>query len=209
MSFEPADFRATMAQFATGVTVVTTAIDTTNFGLTVNAFCSVSLHPSLILVSLDLQSQTYSAIRQSGIFAVNMLTREQQHLAGRFARKDPLGKTFDDIPIRTGKTGAPLFAEALAWIECRVAQEYPGGDHMLVLGEVLNLEHQTPVQTSEPLLYYRSAFREIQPEHGGNSLPTAPAAQGKSDIRKEAGEPVTRTLTSELFSLAYLFSFED
>jgi len=88
MSFEPTDLRATMGHFATGVTVVTTFLDTSRFGLTVNAFCSVSLQPSLILVSLDLHSQTLPVIRQSGVFAVNVLAQEQGHLAMRFAGKD-------------------------------------------------------------------------------------------------------------------------
>jgi flavin reductase (DIM6/NTAB) family NADH-FMN oxidoreductase RutF len=157
MSFELTDFRATMGHFATGVTVVTTALDNIRFGLTVNAFCSVSLKPSLVLVSLDLNSQTYTVIRQCGVFAVNVLVQEQQHLAMRFARKDLQSKTFDDIPLRVGETDAPLFSEALAWIECRVACEYPGGDHALVLGEVLNVAYHGDHQ--DPLLYYCSSFR--------------------------------------------------
>src|SRR5215469_5655910 len=112
MPLTPSDFRTTMARFATGVTVVTTTLDHAYFGLTVNAFCSVSLSPPLILVSLDLRSQTYASLRQSGVFAVNVLTREQEPLALRFARKDLSGKTFDDIAIRVGETtGVPFFAE--------------------------------------------------------------------------------------------------
>jgi flavin reductase (DIM6/NTAB) family NADH-FMN oxidoreductase RutF len=149
-----------MSHFATGVTVVTTTLNHTSFSLTVNAFCSVSLNPPLILVSLDRGSQTYAVIRQSGVFAVNMLTQEQEALAMRFARKDVSSKPFDDIAMRAGETtGAPLFAEALASIECRVAQEYPGGDHTLVLGEVVSVHYRTDHLANEPLLYYRSAFQ--------------------------------------------------
>lgn len=162
MPFELTDFRKTLGHFATGVTVVTTALDKSYFGLTVNAFCSVSLRPSLVLVSLDLTSQTYGVIRQSGVFAVNILTQEQAHLAMCFARKDLRSKPFDDIPLRVGETGAPLFRDALAWIECRVVQEYPGGDHALILGEVLNLAHHG--EHHEPLLYYRSSFWTIKQE---------------------------------------------
>jgi flavin reductase (DIM6/NTAB) family NADH-FMN oxidoreductase RutF len=162
MAFDSFDFRAAMARFTTGVTVVTTTLDYRCFGLTVNAFCSVSLNPALILVSLDLRSRTYQKIHQSGVFAVNILTQEQQHLASRFASRDPQSKVFDDVPFWIGETGAPLFTEALAWVECRITNEYPSGDHILVLGEVLNLECRDEAAACEPLLYYRSSFRGFQ-----------------------------------------------
>jgi flavin reductase (DIM6/NTAB) family NADH-FMN oxidoreductase RutF len=171
MSFAQSDFRATIARFATGMTVVTTTLDQTYFGLTVNAFCSVSLNPCLVLVSLDHTSQTYAVIRQSGIFAVNVLAQEQQHLARRFACKDLKSKTFDDIPLRVGETGVPLFGEAIAWVECYVANEYPGGDHALLLGEVASVEYSDDSVAREPLLYYRSSFRVIQQEHTLSNLP--------------------------------------
>jgi len=171
MSFASSDFRATMARFATGVTVVTTALDQTYFGLTVNAFCSVSLNPCLVLVCLDLTSQTYAVIRQSGVFAVNVLAQEQQHLARRFACKDLKSKTFDDIPLRVGETAVPLFSGAIAWVECRVAQEYPGGDHALLLGEVLSVAYSDDSDAREPLLYYCSSFLAIPQGYTLNSLP--------------------------------------
>lgn len=147
------DFRRAMAQFATGVTVVTTRSAGRDYGLTVNAFCSVSLAPPLVLVSLDLRSQTWAALRQAGVFAVNILAAEQDELGRRFARKD--AKSFADIPLQRGATGAPLFTEALAAIECRRAADYPGGDHQLVLGEVLGIAIR---DEAAPLLYFRAAF---------------------------------------------------
>jgi flavin reductase (DIM6/NTAB) family NADH-FMN oxidoreductase RutF len=207
MSFESADFRATMAHFATGVTVVTTRLGQACFGLTVNAFSSISLHPPLILVSLDLKSQTYTMIRQSGIFAVNILAKGQQQLAMRFASKDLQRKTFDDIPLTVGETNAPLFQEALAWIECRVAQEYAGGDHVLVLGEVLNIEYHG--EQHEPLLYYRSSFWAIQQ----TEAPSGQAVSGGKVVsgHGEEGKPVVAASTlllKELLPAAHLFSFE-
>jgi flavin reductase (DIM6/NTAB) family NADH-FMN oxidoreductase RutF len=173
MSFTPADFRKAMARFASGVTVVTTTLDHAYSGLTVNAFCSVSLSPPLILVSLDLQSQTYASIRQSGVFAVNVLTRQQKSLALRFAQKDLTSKTFDDIAIRVGETtGVPLFADALVRIECRVSTEYPGGDHALVLGEVVHVDYTDDPLANESLLYYRSAFFMNPQEHADVPAPS-------------------------------------
>jgi|SRR5579883_394480 flavin reductase (DIM6/NTAB) family NADH-FMN oxidoreductase RutF len=209
MSFTPSDFRTTMARFATGVTVVTTTLDSAYFGLTVNAFCSVSLNPPLILVSLDLGSQTYAAIRQSGVFAVNILTQEQQALALRFARKDLASKTFDDIAIRVGETtGVPLFTEALACIECRVSNEYPGGDHALMLGEVVSVDYGDASLEDEPLLYYRSAFRTKPQEQAASQLPvsTVQPAAGQSEERK--GEEVPADPLIEIFPLPFVFAFD-
>jgi len=177
------EFRATMSRFATGVTVVTTAEDGLAYGATVNAFCSVSLDPPLVLISLEHQSNTLAVLRRSGVFAINVLTAAQQHLARRFARKEVDGhKPFSDIALHTGVTGALLFSEALARIECRMASEYPGGDHTLVLGEVVALDYTEDDaaesaeddeddedgedgERSAPLTYYRSAFGTLRDEH--------------------------------------------
>jgi flavin reductase (DIM6/NTAB) family NADH-FMN oxidoreductase RutF len=164
MVLTQAQFRAAMAEFATGVTVVTTMHEGRPYGLTVSAFCSVSLDPLLVLVSLQRTSRTCAMIGASGIFAANILSREQLPLAGRFARKDLPGKTFDDIPHHTGMTGAPLFDEALARIDCRVLATYPGGDHILLLGQVVGIDRRDERFIGEPLLYYRAAFRAISGE---------------------------------------------
>jgi flavin reductase (DIM6/NTAB) family NADH-FMN oxidoreductase RutF len=174
-------FRAAMSHFATGVTIVTTAHEGAYYGLTVNAFCSVSLDPCLVLISLDRGSQTYAMIQRSQVYTVNMLTARHQHLAERFARKDTgTGKAFGDIQLHTQETGAPIFDEALAYVECRVVAEYPGGDHALLLGEVIALKSQ-PMENVEPmgddalpLLYYRSQFGI--PGIPGACQPAAPVA---------------------------------
>ncbi|HEX6478937.1 MAG TPA: flavin reductase family protein [Ktedonobacteraceae bacterium] len=210
MSFTPSDFRTTMARFATGVTVVTTTLDSTYFGLTVNAFCSVSLNPPLILVSLDLRSQTYTSIRQSGVFAVNVLTQEQEPLALRFARKDLASKTFDDIAIRVGETtGVPLFADALARIECRVSNEYPGGDHALMLGEVVSVDYGDDHLANEPLLYYRSTFWVNNPqEYAASKLPVSSGKSAAVQKEERNGEEVPANSLIEIFPLPFVFAFD-
>ena len=164
MAVAPSDFRATMARFASGVTIVTTTVDHTYYGLTVSAFCSVSLTPPLILVSLDLTSQTYPLILKSRVFGVNVLAQDQESLALRFASKDLHRKTFADIPLRIGKTGVPLFEESLARIECQLTAMYPAGDHALMLGEVVDLHVSADRVEKSPLLYYRASFLRFQPE---------------------------------------------
>ena len=161
-----ADYRRAMAHFTTGVTVVTTLQQGQPYGLTVSAFCSVSLVPLLTLVSLHRTSQTGAIIGQSEIYAVNILGAGQQPLVARFAGKGPRQKTFTDIPHHLGATGAPLFDEALARIECRVVATYPGGDHMLLLGRVVAIECDDITGASEPLLMYRTAFRALRSDAG-------------------------------------------
>lgn len=167
MAFTTAEFRRTMANFATGVTVVTTVLEDRFYGLTVNAFCSVSLDPALLLVSIDKNSRTHPILLQSHIFAVNMLTAKQQYLSERFARKDVNEyRSFADIKLHTGETGAPLFDESMSHLECRVVAEYEGGDHTLFLGQVLNVRHngELDAQGQEvlPLLFYRSRYCSTQ-----------------------------------------------
>lgn len=169
MSFTSADFRQTMARFATGVTVVTTQSNGKFYGLTVSAFCSVSLNPPLVLISIDTSAQTHPILHQSQVYAVNFLNAEQQYLSERFARKDQgEGKNFEDIKFHIGETGTPLFDEALGYVECRVVAEYPGGDHTLFLGEVISLhinDTSAPAdQEPPPLLYFRSHYTTTQSE---------------------------------------------
>lgn len=177
MTIAPPAFRRAMSYFATGITVVTTVHQNLFYGITVNAFCSVSLDPPLVLISIDKTSQTHSIIQQSKVYAVNILTAEQQYLSERFARKDTDQKSFADILLRTAQTGAPLFDECMVRLDCRVVAEYEGGDHTLFLGEVLSLAYpQTAsldgahaqgglegqgIQEPEPLLFFRSQYRSL------------------------------------------------
>ena len=167
MSFTAPEFRRALARFATGVTVVTTVFEDMFYGLTVSAFCSVSLNPFLVLISIEKTSQTHDILHKSQVYAVNILTAQQQYLSERFARKDVEGgKTFADIKLHTAETGTPLFDEALAYIDCRVIAEYDGGDHTLFLGEVVNLYYNDQVdpagQELPPLLYFRSHYCTTQ-----------------------------------------------
>lgn len=198
MSYGLSEFRSVMARFATGVTVVTTVERGAFYGLTVNAFCSISLEPNLLLVSLSHRSQTYAVIRRSGVFAVNILTAEQRDVALRFAQKGMTGgKSFNDIPLQTRVTGAPLFTDALAQIECRVVAEYPGGDHALILGEAVSLDvpRHAEADESSPLLYYRSSFLTLPAEARTVDLVGGDAIPARTAVGAEAGSaPVMRRL---------------
>lgn len=167
MSFTATEFRHTLARFAAGVTVVTTCYEDKFYGITVSSFCSVSLDPFLVLISIEKTAQSHEIIHKSQIFAVNILTAQQQYLSERFAKKDLSGNNrFADIAFHTADTGAPLFDESLARLDCRVVAEYEGGDHTLFVGEVLNLDYTDEVgvdgEEAQPLLYFRSKYCTTQ-----------------------------------------------
>ncbi len=160
--FTTLEFRRTMGQFATGITVVTTVLDGKFYGLTVNAFCSISLEPPLVMISIDKKSQSHQILQTSRVYAVNILNANQQELSERFARKTtPGGKPFHDIPLQPGLTGAPLFDEALARIECQVVNQYDGGDHTLFIGQVIRLdasELDQAIPGPQALLYFQGKY---------------------------------------------------
>jgi flavin reductase (DIM6/NTAB) family NADH-FMN oxidoreductase RutF len=155
MTIEAADFRRVMGQFASGVTVVTTRTLTGRpLGLTVSSFCSVSLTPPLVLVSIDRHSEAHLGLNESGVFSVSVLAEGQEHVSRRFATAGT-GK-FEGYSL-LGHNGALLIPGALAHIECRVHGVHPGGDHLLYLGEVERLE----TSPGRPLLYHASAYHRL------------------------------------------------
>ena len=130
-------FRQVMGQFATGVTVVTTRSKDGLAGLTVNSFTSVSLEPPLVLICVDLNSTALPFIRESGKFAVNILTSEQEHLSRCFATtSSERYEHFCNASFHFASTGSPILDGALAFIDSRIIAEYPGGDHVIFLGSV-------------------------------------------------------------------------
>lgn len=137
MTGEKEFFRQVMGRFATGVTIVTTATGEGMAGLTVNAFASVSLEPPLVLICVDLRSQTLPWIRASGSFAVNFLTNEQEALARCFATTSlERYAYFFHTPYHVAATGSPILDGVLAFLDARIVAEYPGGDHAILLGQI-------------------------------------------------------------------------
>ncbi|WAH38801.1 flavin reductase family protein [Alicyclobacillus dauci] len=153
MALDTTAFRHALAHFGSGVTVVTMAHNGERSGLTVSAFCSLSLNPPYILVCIDKSSNTLGLVRAAKCFAVNILSEEQITLSNHFASKLP--DKLDSIPFRDGTLGSPLLDGALANLECRLANEVDGGDHMILFGEVM----ETHVDESKsPLLYFTGHY---------------------------------------------------
>lgn len=150
---DPRDFRNALGLFATGVTVITAADpDGKPVGLTCNSFASVSLNPPLVLWSLLLYSQSMSVFQNASHFAVNVLGASQQPLATQFASRT--GDRFAGIAWSAGLGGAPLLADCVAQFQCRTADRYYGGDHVIFLGAVEDYSYSS----DEPLLFARGGF---------------------------------------------------
>ena len=208
MTIEKDFFRQVMGHFATGVTVVTTNNKGTVSGLTVNAFCSVSLNPPLVLVCVDIHSGALTQIRESGIFAVNMLTEQQEDLSRCFATQSEERFThFCHASYHTIATGAPVLADVLAFVDAHVVAEYPGGDHSIFLGQVEALgigdkvlfadekipahteepghNGQTPTNNEAPLTYYLGHYRRLADAYRAPSINT-PVASTRLHSDKDA-----------------------
>jgi len=149
--------RACMAEFPTGVTVVTTVGgDGDRRGATANAVTSLSLEPPLLTVYFAQASATFASIRQSGVFAVNILGAAQADLARAFAvRNDPTA--WDLCEVSDGPLGMPLLDGCVSWLVCRVEDCLPGGDHQIVVGEVVATGRAS--DGGEPLIFHRGGFR--------------------------------------------------
>ncbi|HEX3177583.1 MAG TPA: flavin reductase family protein [Methylomirabilota bacterium] len=152
----PDDFRRVLGHFATGVTIITTVdAEARPTGLTVSAFCSVSLDPPQILVCIDHKSQSYPALRDGDRFAVNILGCDHEPVSRRFATTR-LDK-FEGVPYRLGALGVPLIEGALAQLECRTVSRHVEGDHTILVGRVEEARNSA----GEPLLYFRGKYGRL------------------------------------------------
>ena len=152
-TIDPRDLRNALGCFGTGVTVITAlAPDGRTVGLTANSFSSVSLNPPLVLWSLVMHSPSLSAFQDASHFAVNVLGRDQEHLARHFARTS--ADKFAGIDWSAGLGGAPLLDGVVAQFQCRNAFRYYGGDHVIFLGAVESYWHGP----GEALFFSRGQF---------------------------------------------------
>lgn len=154
---EIADYRAlkqALGRYPTGVAVVTALrADGEPVGLTVNSFTSVSLEPPLILWCLDNNSPNLAVFERAAHFAVNVLAAEQGWIATRFAK--PVDDKFGGVDWRAGDHGLPVLAETVACLTCRTYSEHPGGDHVILLGEVEAFTHAP----GDPLVYVDGTYQ--------------------------------------------------
>jgi flavin reductase (DIM6/NTAB) family NADH-FMN oxidoreductase RutF len=147
------DFRNALGTYATGVTIITAmADDGKPYGLTCNSFASVSLNPPLVLWSLGMYSQGLPIFQNASHFAVNVLGVSQQALATTFAKSTV--DRFAGVKWKPGLGNAPLLADCVAYFQCRAANRYYGGDHVIFLGAVEAYSYNE----KEPLLFASGGY---------------------------------------------------
>lgn len=173
--FDSAHFRGALAQFATGVTIITTrAVDAEGelhlVGFTASSFNSVSLAPPLVLWSLSRAAGSLAIFRDNTHYAVNVLASDQIELSRRFgSRADRIGSgegiafdRFEGIAWREGFRGAPVFEGCCAWFECFNRSRYEEGDHVIFVGEV----ERCGYADREPLIFQAGGYHMTQPHPG-------------------------------------------
>jgi len=159
MSFDSRDFRDALGCYPTGVTVVTAVGPRREIiGITANSFSSVSLDPPLVLFSLNRRAHSLPVFLSTQHFAVNVLSADQEALSNQFAKA--LGEKWQGVEYITWDSGCPILKGALASFECKIRHTYQGGDHVILVGEVLKIIAEPE---GEPLLYLRGRYREIAP----------------------------------------------
>lgn len=166
-SFDGRALRDAFGSFATGVTIVTTSgPEGLDIGLTANSFSSVSLDPPMVLWSLARTSLNMDAFRNSGHFAVHILSADQEALSGRFASKGV--DRFAGLALDRGPDGIPMLQDCMARFACKLAYQYEGGDHVIFVGEIVDFSHSA----QKPLVFHGGRY--------GMLLPKQPMASAES-----------------------------
>ena len=159
--FSAKDFRNALGAFATGVTVITSRGDAEDaYGMTANAFSSLSLDPPLVLVCVISGTTGAEMIERNGSFAVNILAAHQEPISRYFSWRDRPrgGASFEEIPHHAAVTGCPLLKGAAAYLDCRLYETHEAGDHVIFIGEVRAIGID---DTAKPLVFHGGAYRRV------------------------------------------------
>lgn len=154
---DQAIFRNVVGHFASGVTVITTAVNGQLYGTTASAVSSLSMEPPMMLACLNRSSSTHDRVVEAGVFGINILAEDQGGLAFHFGRKGE--DKFSTVDYTLSPEGVPLIDGALATIVCQVAETPTGGTHTVFLGLVTQAE----AHNREPLAYYRGTMGRLEP----------------------------------------------
>ncbi len=153
LSPDAATMRTVGGHFATGVGIVTASHDGEPVGMACNSFSTVSLEPALVLFCAAKSSTTWPRIQAAGKWAVNILGEDDEEVCRLFAQRG--ADRFAHMTFRPGASGAPLLDRSLAFFDCVTETEYDAGDHVIVVGRVLELGY---VSEAKPLLFYRGGY---------------------------------------------------
>ncbi|MEQ1948217.1 MAG: flavin reductase family protein [Bryobacteraceae bacterium] len=154
--FDPKQFRNALGRFASGITIVTTHHEGNTYGMTANAFVSVSMNPPLVLVSIDHRAAMHAYLPESKRYGVSILAEGQETLSNHFA-----GRSVDGLQVPfVERSGMPLIEGAVAYFVVNVVDAHLAGDHTLYIGEVEYFE----AAESLPLLFYSGRYQQLKPQ---------------------------------------------
>jgi len=156
---DPLEFRKVLGCYPTGVCVVTSVEPAGQpVGMSIGSFTSVSLDPPLVAFFPDRRSTTWTRIRSTGRFCVNVLGDHEEAISRCFAT--PTADKFTGIAHRTSNLGLPILDGVVAWIDCRIHAVHKAGDHFIVVGDVVSLAAEHPAQ---PLLFHNGGYGQLNP----------------------------------------------
>jgi flavin reductase (DIM6/NTAB) family NADH-FMN oxidoreductase RutF len=150
---DAATYRTVLGHFATGVVIVTAIDGDEPVGMAANSFTSVSLEPPLVLFCAAKSSSTWPRIETSGKWAANFLAEEGEEVCRLFAQKG--ADRFARVAYAPGRTGSPILEDALAFVDCETIAQHDAGDHVIVVGRIVELGYQ---HEGKPLLFYRGGY---------------------------------------------------
>jgi 3-hydroxy-9,10-secoandrosta-1,3,5(10)-triene-9,17-dione monooxygenase reductase component len=153
LSPDPAAIRTVLGHFATGVAIITAVDGDEPVGMACNSFTSVSLDPQLVLFCAAKSSSTWPRIQAAQKWAANILAEEGEEVCRLFAQKG--ADRFAKIAYTNGRSGAPILEDSIAFVDCETVAEHDAGDHIIVVGRVLELGY---APEGKPLLFYRGGY---------------------------------------------------
>ncbi len=157
MTVDQHSFRAVLGRFSSGVTVVTTRDKRKrDQGMTVSAFCSVSLEPPLVLICIEHSASLYNSLDKATHFTANILSEGQEAVARRFAERE--ANRFEGLGFSRGKNGMVVLDDILGYVECDVVARHETGDHDIIVGSV----EAAVANEGKPLLYYRGGYAQLE-----------------------------------------------
>ena len=154
---DSATYRTVLGHFATGVVLVTAMEGAEPVGMACNSFTSVSLDPQLVLFCAAKSSSTWPRIQAAKNWCANILAEEGEEVCRLFAQKG--ADRFAHIAYTAGRSGAPVLEDAIAYVDCETVDEHDAGDHIIVVGRVLELGYAAE---GKPLLFYRGGYGRFE-----------------------------------------------
>lgn len=160
MTVDSKAFRSTLGKYPTGVSIITSADDLGQpvGGMTAGTFTSVSLDPPLVAFLPAKSSSSWPLIEKTGRFCINVLSAEQEELCRSFAASG--GDKFEGVEWHRSPSGLPILDGVVIWVECALQDAIDAGDHVIALGEVINMG---VIQEADPLVFHGGKYHRPLP----------------------------------------------